>query len=324
MKVLVTGAGFCKPVMAGNLEYLRSFADEVINFAAARPHTAEEIMGVWDGVDGIIAGLEPYTAEVLEKAPPTLKVISRYGVGVNNIDLEAAGKRGILVTNTPGANSMAVAEMTVGLMLAVVRRIPADSAAVKAGRWEREMSVGQEGRTLGILGLGAIGRHVARVSGALGMHVAAYDPFWPERFAEECGVARKMSVDEVLRVSDVVSLHLPAMEGTFDIINRESIAGMKDGAYLINAARGELVDMDAVYEALKSGKLAGYGADAFKREPPERHPIMGLSNVVMTAHTGAFTEQAAIHMGRDAIDNLRTALETGDCPTAVNRKKGPL
>lgn len=319
MRILVTGAGFCKPIMRENLEYLSTFADEVINFAAAKPRTAEEIMGVWDGVDGIIAGLEPYTAQVLEKAPATLKVISRYGVGVNSIDLEAAAKRGILVTNTPGANSMAVAEMTVGLMLAVVRSIPANSSSIKAGKWEREMSIGLEGRTLGILGLGAIGRNVARVSGALGMRVIAYDPFWPESFAAEYAVARKMSVEEILSESDVVSLHLPAMESTFDIINRESIARMKEGAYLINAARGELVDIDAVYDALKSGRLAGYGADAFKREPPERHPIMDLPNVVMTAHTGAFTEQAAVNMGRAAIDNLRMVLESGGCPAVVNR-----
>lgn len=319
MKVLVTGAGFCKPVMKENLDYLASFADEVINFATPKPHTQEEIMEVWDGVDGIIAGLEPYTAEMLEKAPASLKVISRYGVGFNSIDVAAAKKQGILVTNTPGANSMAVAELTMGLLLAVVRNIPSNSESTKNGKWERQMSIGLEGRTLGILGLGAIGRNVARAAKAFNMKVIAYDPYWPAQFADEYGIIREDSVEEVLKQSDMVSLHLPVMEETVDIINSSTISLMRDGAYLVNAARGELVDLDAVYAALVSGKLAGYGADAFKQEPPEQHPIMKLPNVVFTAHTGAFTEQAAVNMGRASIENLRAVLETGDCRTVVNR-----
>lgn len=319
MKVLVTGAGFCKPVMKENLEYLSSFADEVVNYATAKPHTPEEILAAWEGVDGIIAGVEPYTAEMLEKAPATLKVISRYGVGFNSIDTDAAKKRGILVTNTPGANSMAVAEMAMGLLLAVVRNIPANSATIKQGRWDRQMSPGLEGRTLGILGLGAIGRNVALAAKAFQMHVIAYDPFWPNAFAEENGILRMDTVEALLRESDMVSLHLPVTAETVDIINANTIGLMRTGAYLINAARGELVDLDAVHQALLSGKLAGYGADVFKLEPPERHPIMDLENAVFTAHTGAFTEQAAINMGKAAIDNLRSVLETGDCRTVVNR-----
>jgi D-3-phosphoglycerate dehydrogenase len=319
MKVLVTGAGFCKPVMKENLDYLASFANEVVNFATSKPHTAEEILAAWDGVDGIIAGVEPYTAEMLEKAPPSLKVISRYGVGFNSIDVEAAKKRGILVTNTPGANSAAVAELAMGLLLAVVRNIPSNSATIKAGKWERQMSIGLEGRTLGILGLGSIGRNVARMARAFRMQVIAYDLYWPAQFAEEHGIVRVHTVEEVLQQSNMVSLHLPVTEETTDIINARTLGLMRPGAYLVNAARGELTDLNAVYEALVSGRLAGYGADVFKQEPPEKHPIMDLPNAVFTAHTGAFTEQAALNMGKAAIDNLRTVLETGDCPTVVNR-----
>ncbi len=320
MKVLVTGAGFCKPIMKENLEYLASFADEVINYATPKPHTPEEIMSMWDGVDGIIAGVEPYTAQMLEKAPPTLKVISRYGVGFNSIDVDAARERGILVTNTPGANSMAVAELTIGLLLAVVRNIPSNSATVKEGKWERQMSIGLEGKTLGILGLGAIGRNVANAAKAFNMRVIAYDPFWPEQFAAEKQIERKDTMEEVLKESDMVSLHLPATKETTDIINTSTIQCMRPGAYLVNAARGELVDLDAVYDALVSGQLSGYAADAFKQEPPEPHPIMSCPNAVFTAHTGAFTEQAAINMGRASIENLKAVLETGSCRYAVNQK----
>lgn len=319
MKVLVTGAGFAKPVMKENLAYLSGFADEVVNYAAAKPRTAEEIMAVWDGVDGIIAGLEPYTAEVLAQAPDTLKVISRYGVGYHNIDLEAAKAKGILVTNTPGANAMAVAEMTIGLMLALVRDIPANSEGVKKGLWERQMSIGLEGRTLGLLGLGAIGKNVARTARTFNMRVVAYDPYWPEQFALEQGVERMDSVEQMLGQSDIVSLHVHVTPETYNIINRQSIDKMRDGAYLVNISRGELTDLDAVEEALRSGKLAGYAADVFKTEPPAHRPMFDLPNVVLTAHIGAFTECAAINMGRASIDNLRAVLETGDCPFVVNR-----
>ena len=319
MKVLVTGAGFCKPVMKDNLEYLSSFADEVINFAAPKPHTPEEIMSVWDGVDGIIAGTELYTAEVLAKAPSTLKVISRYGVGYDSIDVAAAKERGILVTNTPGANSMAVAELTIGLMLAVVRNIQSNSSSIKAGKWERQMSPGLEGRTLGILGLGAIGRNVARAAKVFNMNVIAYDLYWPEQFADEHGIERLFSIEDVLRNSDIISLHLPVTSETTDIMNKDTIAMMRDGAYIVNAARGELVNMDDLSEALYSGKIAGYGADVFKVEPPEHMPMFDLPNVVFTAHTGAFTDQAAINMGKAAIDNLRVSLESGECRNTVNK-----
>lgn len=318
MKVLVTSAAFGQPAMQENIKYLNSVAETVVMKPSQKPLTAKEIATCWDGVDGIIAGMEPYTKEILAQAPENLKVISRYGVGYDRIDTEAAKEKGISVCITPGANSKAVAELTMAMMLALSRGIVNHDKNVKEGKWIRPIGFGLEGRTLGILGFGAIGREVSLMAKVMGMTVIAYDPFFNEAFAKENGIL-KGTLDEVYEKSDFITLHMPVTTDTKYMINKESIARMKDGVYLVNCARGELVECGAVYEAVKNGKIAGFGVDAYEQEPPVITDLYKHPNVIATPHVGGHSVKAAERMGRMAIDNMLEVLEKGECRFCVNK-----
>ncbi|HEU4656907.1 MAG TPA: NAD(P)-dependent oxidoreductase, partial [Capillimicrobium sp.] len=235
--VLVTPRSFARGDVA-----LRDELTGAVGRVEWRQHgglDGDVLRGLVAGVDGWIAGVEPIGREVIEAAD-RLKVIARYGVGVDNVDLEAAAERGVVVTNTPGANAGAVAELVIGLLFALARRIPYGDREVRAGRWPRLAGVALEGKTLGLLGFGAIGREVARRAVALGMTVRAHDPFPAIDAARELGV-ELAGQDEIVATSDVVSLHTPVLPETRGMVDAAFLARMKPGAMLVNAARGELV-----------------------------------------------------------------------------------
>ena len=267
--------------------------------------------------DGWIAGVEPIDRSVLEGAG-RLRVIARYGVGTDSVDLDAAHERGIVVTNTPGANSGAVAELVIGLLFALARRIPYADRRVRGGAWERVAGVGVEGRVVGLLGFGAIGREVARRARALGCEVVAHDPYPAEELARSLGV-ELASRDEVVAAADFLSLHLPVLPDTARLVDAAFLARMKPSSFLINAARGELVDEPALVEALRSGHLAGAALDALSEEPPQPpFALAELDTVVLTPHIGASTDSAARAMGWGALENCLAVLRGQDPPNPIS------
>ena len=251
------------------------------------------------------------TAELIERAT-NLKVIGRAGVGVDNVDVAAATRRGIVVANAPESTVVSAAEQTIGLMVALVRNIPQAHAALEQGRWERSRwsGVELEGKTLGVLGFGRIGQQVARRAMGLGMRVVAYDPFVSDDRFRELGVEHVPTVDEVLAVADVLTLHSPLTDETRGMINRETIAKMKDGARLVNAARGALVDEEALAEAIDAGKLAGAALDVFSTEPYDG-PLLERDHIVVTPHLAASTDEAQDRAGMIIAEQVVSALEGG-------------
>lgn len=256
----------------------------------------------------LVRGRTKVTAEVIA-AGERLRVIGRAGSGVDNIDLEAATRRGILVVNAPTGSTVAVAEHTIGLMLALARHIPRADATMKAGQWAKKQLQGIElrGKTLGLVGLGRIGSAVARRARAMEMAVLAYDPFMIEGHAASLGV-QSVSLETLLVQADFVSLHVPLTPQTKDMIGRPELAQMKPSARLINTARGGVVDEEALLEALIAGWLAGAALDVFEREPPEGNPLLAHPRVVVTPHIAASTagaqRDAALEVARQVVDVL--------------------
>jgi D-3-phosphoglycerate dehydrogenase len=275
-----------------------------------------EKIGAYDGI--VIRSATKLTAEVLERAD-RLKVIGRAGVGVDNVDVETATRRGVVVANAPESTVVSAAEHTIGLLVALSRNIPQAHAALKEGRWERKRYGGieLEGKTLGVLGFGRIGQQVARRALGLGMRVVAYDPFVAKERFRELGADRVESPDDVYAAADFITLHLPLTDETRGSINAQAFERMRDGARLVNAARGELVDEAALLDALRSGKLAAAALDVFSAEPYEG-PLLELDNVVVTPHLAASTEEAQDRAGLIVAEQVVAALEGALVPNAVN------
>jgi len=317
MKILVTPTSFGPSSKLAPKEKLIEFADEIVYNPHSRPLTEDELIPLLEGCDGYLAGLDFITEKVLS-AVKGLRVISRYGIGCDRVDLDAAKKHGIIVTNTPGANSDAVADLTVGLMLAVARGIPMLDRSTKQGEWKRRTGIELGGKTLGLLGFGMIGKAAARRAAGFDMNVIAYDPYMDEAYAKDNNVVSKTQ-EQVIAESDFLSLHLPLIESTVNIINEAALAKMRSGAVIINTARGGLIDEAALYNSLKSGHLGGAALDAYESEPPDAgQPLYQLENVVTTPHTGAHTAEASLNMATMAVDNLIDVLESGDCQYIVN------
>jgi D-3-phosphoglycerate dehydrogenase len=276
---------------------------------------AERIAG-YDAV--VVRSATKLTADVLERAD-RLRVIGRAGVGVDNVDVEAATRRGIVVANAPESNVVSAAEHTVGLLVALARNIPQAHAALKQGRWERSAHAGVEleGKTLAVLGFGRIGQQVARRALGLGMQVVAFDPFVGRERFRELGVERVGTTEEALRAGDFVTLHLPLTDETRGSIDAAAFATMRDGVRLVNAARGELVDEEALVEALRSGKVAGAALDVFAAEPYSG-PLLDLENVVVTPHLAASTTEAQDRAGLVVAEQVAAALEGALVTHAVN------
>ncbi len=312
MRVLVTPTSFGK-ADPGLKTTLEATVGEVIYNSAGRPLTANELIARVKKVDGFIAGLDEITASVIEAAE-CLKVISRYGAGVDRVDLAAALRRGIVVTNTPGANAVAVAELTIGLMLALLRRLCEANDATHQGEWPRHTGMNLRGKTIGLVGLGAVGREVALRMQSFACRLVATDPVIEPRIAQTIGV-HLISFDELLAESDVVSLHLPATSLTKKMMNRYTLNRMKSGAYLINTARGELIDETALTEAIEANHLAGAALDVFSQEPPRKdHPLLQCPNVILTPHMGARTDDAMNQMGSIAMQDCLAVLR-GEHPS---------
>ena len=255
--------------------------------------------------------------ELLEKAPK-LRVIGRAGVGVDNVDMEAATNRGVLVMNTPGGNAVSVAEHTFALMLALARSVASSNTAIQAGRWEKSSSgVELRGKTLGLIGLGRVGIEVAKRARIFGMDVIAYDPYVTQAAAREVEV-ELLPLEDVLKRADVISLHTALSPATEKMINAAAIAQMKKGARLVNCARGELIDEVALAEALKSGQLAGAAVDTFAKEPPKDSPLIGLPSVIATPHIAGSTAEAQEQVGTLIAQQVRDYLAEGLIRNAVN------
>jgi D-3-phosphoglycerate dehydrogenase len=278
-----------------------------------------DLVDIIDRYDAIVVrSATKLTADLIDRAV-RLKVIGRAGVGVDNVDVEAATRRGIVVANAPESTVVSAAEHTVGLLVALARNIPQAHAALKQGRWERKAYGGIElaGKTLGVLGFGRIGQQVARRASGLGMRVLAYDPFVaPERF-RELGVERVETPAEIYAVAAFITLHLPLTPDTKRSIGAEAFAQMRDGVRLINAARGELVDEDALVAALSSGKVAGAALDVFSTEP-YAGPLLEFDNVVATPHLAASTDEAQDRAGVIVAEQVAAALNGGLVTNAVN------
>src|SRR5437879_11092105 len=266
----------------------------------------------------IVRSATKVTADLLGKAPK-LRAVGRAGVGVDNIDLEAATKRGVLVMSTPGGNAVSVAEHTFALLLSLARQIPRLDKAIHEGRWEKSSAAGTEvrGKTLGLIGLGRIGSEVAVRAGAFDMRLLAYDPYISEAAAQEISV-ELVPLEKLLAESDFVSLHTALSPATQNLINANTLAQMKNGARLVNAARGELIDEAALAEALKSGKLAGAALDVFVEEPPKNSPLVGLPNVIATPHVAGSTTEAQEEVGTQVAVQVRDYLAEGIIRNAVN------
>ncbi|HEY5381450.1 MAG TPA: phosphoglycerate dehydrogenase [Acidobacteriaceae bacterium] len=257
-------------------------------------------------------------ATLLAQAPK-LRIIGRAGVGVDNIDADEATRRGIVVMNTPGANAVAVAELTLGLMIAMARAVPRANAGMHAGKWEKKSLQGSElrGKTLGIVGLGRIGLEVARRAKAFGMNLLGYDPFVAPVIARENGVMLA-PIDEVFSASDYLSLHVGLTPQTEGLINKHSLAVMKQGVRIINCARGELIVDEALVEALKSGKVAGAALDVFRKEPLKDSPYFELENVLLSPHVAGSTDEAQEAIGIQLANQVRDYLKLGVVQNAVN------
>lgn len=311
MKVLITEA-----LAEGGVELLKKeFEVDVI--LGMSPEELLERIGAYDGL--IVRSATKVTAEVIERAE-NLKAIGRAGIGVDNIDIEAATKKGILVANAPESNTVAAAEHTLGLMLSAARLIPAADSSLRRGEWKRSAFKGVEvsEKTLGLIGLGHVGSIVARGALGMSMRVLAYDPYVSEDRMRAMNVARAESVDEVLEQSDFVSLHVPRTPQTMGMVNEGALARMKPTAYLINVARGGIVDEVALYNALKEGSIAGAALDVFQEEPTTDSPLFALPNVVVTPHLGASTVEAQDRAGVTAAEQVAAALR-GDVPLhAIN------
>jgi len=259
------------------------------------------------GVSGAIVGVVPMTARVMENAPD-LKVVSMHGVGVDHIDLEAAARLGILIANCPGANDQPVADLTVGLMIAAARNIPIVDRELRQGGWGRYQGSELWDKTLGLVGFGRIGRGVAKRALGFDMQVLVYDPYVDPKQADMNGV-KLTNLDDVIAISDFISLHCPLTPETHHIIGKTQFERMKANAYLINTARGGLVDEGALYTALREKRIAGAALDVFADEPPTDSPLLTLDCVVVTPHIGAHTRESIERMGVMAAQNVVRTLQ---------------
>ena len=275
-----------------------------------------ETIGRYDAI--IVRSATKVTADLIARAD-NLKVIGRAGVGIDNVDVEAATRRGIVVANAPESTVISAAEHTIGLLVALTRNIPQAHAALKQGRWERKTYGGVElaDKTLGVLGFGRIGQQVARRAAGLGMRVVAYDPFVSRDRFRELGVERVENQDDVYAAADFLTLHLPLTDETRESLNAHAFGKMRDGVRIVNAARGALVDEADLLDALKSGKVGGAALDVFSTEPYSG-PLLELDNVVVTPHLAASTEEAQDRAGVIIAEQVAAALQGGLVSNAVN------
>lgn len=311
-RILVTPTSYAKndPTLRSELE---AEVSEVVYNTTGHPLSSSELLEMITGCNGYIAGLDDIDRNVIEAAHQ-LKVISRYGVGVDKVDLDAAKENGIVVTNTPGANSVSVAELTIGLIISLARMIPAASEATKTGEWPRMSGLTLAGKVIGLLGFGSIGKNVARRLQGFDCTVIAYDPAYDSATGEDLGVQFRLR-DEIISEADFLSLHIPLTSDTQGMVNTAFLRKMKPGAFLVNTSRGELIDEGGLLGVLTSGQLRGAALDVFAQQPPGiDNPLLALPQVIATPHMGAHTDGATNAMGWAAMRDCLAVLR-GEEPT---------
>lgn len=307
-RILLTTTSF-QDTPGSHHELLESAGFEIVR--ARGPLPEDELLSLidtHDGFDGLLNGDDQITPRVIEtamKAPQPLRVIAKYGIGLDSIDVDYATKQQLPVLFTPGVNHTAVAEHAIGLMIALAKRFDPHLRGTREGRWQRQTGIELRDKTLGIIGLGRIGKSLVERAQPFGMTTIAYDPYFDDQFAAEHKVQRRDSVDELLAEADVVSLHAALTEKTRHLIDQNALTTMKDRAMLINTSRGGLVDETAIANACEAGRLWGYATDVLDQEPIETpHPFQSLDNVIVTPHIASRTYGNIERQGRRAAENL--------------------
>lgn len=315
MKILITPRSFAsfsdKP-----LKMLTERGYKVKRNNTGRPYKKEEMLKLIRDVDGIIIGIDELSAEIIEEANE-LKVISKYGIGLDNIDMNMVTNKKIVVTNTPTANVDAVADLTFGLILSLARRIPEANKKTKSGKWEKIIGKSIWKKTIGIIGLGKIGRQVVKRAQGFEMNILAFDIVKDKKFAQKYGI-KYVNLEKLLQKSDYITIHIPLNDATRNMISYEELEKIKKEAFLINTSRGGIVDEEALYNALRNNKLRGAALDVYENEPLQETPLKELDNMIMTSHIGAYTEEAIENMGIQAAQNLIDVLEGREPQNRVN------
>ena len=315
MKILV-----CDPISPKGIALLQQRPEFQVGVLEKRLPEADLLGQVSDVVGMIVRSETKVTRKVIEAAP-NLKVVGRAGVGVDNIDVEAATEHGVVVMNTPGGNTISTAELSFGMMISLARKIPQAHGSMSAGEWNRKQFAGTElsGKTLGVLGLGRIGGEVARRALAFGMRVIGYDPFLTEARAKSLGVEIASDLDGVYREADFITVHMPVTEQTRHMFNTAAFTKMKPGVRLVNCARGEIIKDDDLIAALDSGKVTAAALDVFASEPlAQDHPFRAHPAITLTPHLGASTKEAQVKCGIEVAEVLTGYLLTGEVRNAVN------
>lgn len=288
--VLTTSRAFATCYKAQ--EVLKNAGLDINIITPSKPLQSDELVKLVNNVDAIIAGLDFIDDKVIKAASPMLKIIARNGVGYDRVDLKSASENNVYVTITPGTNSISVCELAFSLMTGLSRKVHLMDSYVREGSWKREPGIELFGKTIGILGTGAIGKNLALRCLAFGMNVIAYDLYPDKELIEKYHVKYVNDPQEIYQVADFISLHLPAVKQTHHMINKQSIDLMKKDVFIINTSRGELIDDDALYEALVTNRIKGAGLDVFTMEPFTDQRFFKLNNVILTPHSGAFTQEA--------------------------------
>ncbi|MFQ7107771.1 MAG: phosphoglycerate dehydrogenase [Neglectibacter timonensis] len=307
-KVLVTARSFGTADHKA-VELLEANGCEVIKLVAADGPVPEQLRRELPGADAVIAGLEEYDSELISSSK-NLKIISRYGVGYDRVDLRAAADRGIAVTITPGANGDSVADMAVALMMDCARNVTYMDNGIKSKNQVRPSGVEMWEKTVGIVGAGRIGKGVAKRCMGFNMRILCYDQYQDEKFAKECG-AEYVDLETLIRESDFITIHSPLTPDTENMFSTAQFRAMKKDAILVNTARGGIVDEEALYEALKNGEIRGAGLDATMAEPPYESRLCTLPNCILTPHAGAATKEASSKMSLMAAQNVLDVLQNG-------------
>jgi D-3-phosphoglycerate dehydrogenase len=321
MKILLTTTSF-QDTPGEHHDMLAKTGWEIIS--ARGPLNEADTLALVGDVDGYICGDDAITRKVLEKARPKLKVLSKYGIGVDKIDVKSATEFGIPVLFTPGVNHTTVAEHNFLLLLALEKNFLFHTDSTRSGGWKRKTGHELLEKTIGIIGMGRIGKEVAIRAKAFGMKVLGYDVYWDDKFAAEHNVKRAKMLDEIFLESDYISLHTNLTPETKDMISAVNIAKMKKGVLILNCARGEIVNTNDIVSALKSGQVGGYGTDVLDQEPPPAdHPLLKLPNVVCTPHIASRTYESVVRQATTSVKNLILAMN-GEQPIAQVNKEVPV
>src|SRR5215469_331755 len=321
MKILLTTTSF-QDTPGEHHDMLAQTRWEIVT--ARGPLNEADTLALVGDIDGYICGDDAITRKVLEKARPKLKVLSKYGIGVDKIDVKSATEFGIPVLFTPGVNHTTVAEHTFLLLLALEKNMLFHTDSTRSGGWKRKTGHELLEKTIGIIGLGRIGKEVAIRARAFGMKSVAFDVYFDEKFAAEHGVKRANSLDEIYKESDCISLHTNLTPETRDMINAASIAKMKKGVLILNCARGEIVNTADMVAGLTSGQVGGYGTDVLDHEPPPAdHPLLKLPNVVCTPHVASRTFESVVRQATTSVKNLILAMN-GEKPIAQVNPEVPV